>query len=571
MIKFHLHYKEASMFRIAPERVVVAALVVLLVTCASHVRAEYKATIVHDTTFSCLVNEADFLGSADAYNVKIDDFVLSGDGSTIAFQINHPSGNGLYLMNRDGSGIQLVNGVSGFPSESTSQTDLEINYNGSKLFFIAANDNEPDESVYCFNPLSGSCIHVVNLPNATEFKKYALNKEGDHLFFRHVADTAEGTEKGLYYMSLGASPSQIINWEDLPCQDTPDCGPWYNNLFFLGVSGNGQNVYFSWNIKDGSGASRTMYVTDLAGSFKKVVNRGFKYVWDIPDPRLLPLASENGAKALFIGDEETGGAPDEILVVDPTTQESTFIAQSGSLGWATLSADGTQARFWADYFHNTLVNLTNGEMRDTTSKRMSLVASGNVRRVTAITEDNKNFLIRRNVDDLDSLLLADLDPQTYTPAPRVLSITFSNHYLLNDGETEITIYARVQDSQGLTNIEAVYLESLMEGRAGIDFREENSSWSNALPVHSPTELHDDGLDGDETAGDGIFTGTSIRTDPSSGFYDKYLLPKVLGFRVVVEDKDGNFCLADANLWISNEPMKEPNSSIISILNLILSE
>ena len=99
----------------------------------------------------------------------------------------------------------------------------------------------------------------------------------------------------------------------------------------------------------------------------------------------------------------------------------------------------------------------------------------------------------------------------------------------------------------------------------------SASWSNALPVHSPTELHDDGLDGDQTAGDGIFTGASIRTDPGSGFYDKYLLPKKLGFRVVVEDKDGNFCLADANLWVSNEPMKEPKSSIISILNLILAE
>ncbi len=62
-------------------------------------------------------------------------------------------------------------------------------------------------------------------------------------------------------------------------------------------------------------------------------------------------------------------------------------------------------------------------------------------------------------------------------------------------------------------------------------------------------LYDDGTHGDEIAGDGIFTRDNLKTRASSGFYDKYTLPKEISIRIVAVDEDLNYCIADAPLMI----------------------
>ena len=53
-----------------------------------------------------------------------------------------------------------------------------------------------------------------------------------------------------------------------------------------------------------------------------------------------------------------------------------------------------------------------------------------------------------------------------------------------------------------------------------------------------------------TAGDGIYTNNTIRSNSGSNFYTRYTLPHYVGVRVVAKDVDDNYVIADTNISVS---------------------
>ena len=538
-----------------------------LVSDKALVSAEHVARIEYRSTLTKILDEADFLEGESAYYCGISDFVISADGSKIAFQVTFPSRQDLYVMNRDGSNTTLINGSTGWPDADGGGT-LEINQDGSRVFFIAFEET-PDDDIYYYDTTSGTCVYALNAAITSPRKKYAINSAGTRIFLRHQANS-DPTQKGLFYADAGGSATQILNYGQLPCEQTPDCGTWYNNLYFVGASGNGNRVIFTWDRKDGSGFSRAMWQSDIGGNFSQTPNESNKYVWDQGNPKLMRMVSDDAARALYIASD---GTTDEISIVNLNTNQKTLLVQCDDIDYATLSADGSRARFLGQYYRHTLYNQDTKTFRDTIPSYIPVLNSGNTIRVSDLTEDNRCFLARLHstADDLDKIVLVDMNPTDFSQAPNISKIQLSEPYLYHEGETEIRAYVHVSDAQGPLTVEWVKLLQLVEGRESIEYRRENPNWSNLGPLSFLTlYLHDDGTNGDQLAGDGIYTSPPISTRLStqSAFFQKYSLPKRIALRAVACDSDDNYTIADAALLITDRPL----SGITGIIqNLLLDD
>jgi hypothetical protein len=113
-----------------------------------------------------------------------------------------------------------------------------------------------------------------------------------------------------------------------------------------------------------------------------------------------------------------------------------------------------------------------------------------------------------------------------------------------DDSLPLKLFAKVSHSWGLGQIDWVKLHALMAGREYIDWKLSFPDWNNSEPIYYDPGLHDDGDFGDEVAGDGIFTNSTIRVRPDSGFYSYYDFPCYPGSRIVVRDLESNYAIAD---------------------------
>jgi hypothetical protein len=523
--------------------------------------ANSPSTIEYKATLTNVLNEEEILGDNSASAVGISYFVVSGDGSKTAFKISYGDYH-LYVMNPDGSGLTVVD--ASFPADVDSASDPELNQDGTRLFFYGSPGLTSDLDFYYYDIAAGTSHFAATFDLTSAKKPYAINDSGTRLFARHSGDRDPVTEqyqRGLFYADVGGSPVQVLDWTELPCNQS-DCGIWYNNLYFLGCSANGNTLLFKWDANGSSGDTEAMYHTDLSGSFVQAPSQTNRYVWDVGDPEVLSMVTADGSKALYIGKDS--GELEELSVVDLTTGQKTVIARSGSINYATISSDGAFARFLGDssYKEHTLVDLSTGKMRDTLSTYIPVIATGNTFRVTDLTSDNRYFFARIKEDDLDRMLRVDLSPDDFSITPDVTSVAFSSPMLINDGSTAITVYATVSDAQGLSTIEWVKMHSLVEGLEQTDYSQENPDWSNTEPLYYSSSLYDDGTHGDQVAGDGVYTVDDLKTRTSSGFFDKYSLPHDVGIRIVAKDADDNYLIADGVLTItdtlsSNDPPSPP--------------
>lgn len=209
-------------------------------------------------------------------------------------------------------------------------------------------------------------------------------------------------------------------------------------------------------------------------------------------------------------------------------------------------------------YYQTMIDLTTNTSRDTWSYHLP----SRWRSTSNITEDDRYYFYSLDFWPNDSEAVAgvyriDMKSTGDAKAPYVQLIEFSAPALLDQDGVTIAVQVKINDPQGIQNIDWVMLRPLVEGQ-------EDPPWPMgrgplAFPTDDPgsTYLYDDGTHGDAIAGDGIFSFDSIATrkgdrDGEGAFntwYQHYSLPAEVGIRIIVKDKDNNYTLADTVLTI----------------------
>jgi hypothetical protein len=203
-----------------------------------------------------------------------------------------------------------------------------------------------------------------------------------------------------------------------------------------------------------------------------------------------------------------------------------------------LSQDGRAARFYGrGYFMHTL--RSGGRMRDSFSEWIQ--SDGDAFRglfkATGLAADAppansipspRYFASSRAFGtDIIHAVIADRPHR----GPQVLQMYYDRWPLLIDDETALAVYALVHISgpDGLEAIEGVRMHSLVNGVEQKDWQLLNPAWHNTPPIHYQKELFDDGISGgDRTAGDGVYTNSTIKAHPDSGFTKSTAFPPIPG-------------------------------------------
>jgi hypothetical protein len=143
----------------------------------------------------------------------------------------------------------------------------------------------------------------------------------------------------------------------------------------------------------------------------------------------------------------------------------------------------------------------------------------------------------------------DTTPTSFGRAPRITGIKFSAPELFHDGATTISVAATVTDPQGAANIKRVSMATLVDGM-------ESPEWLLYDPLYFGwAHMVDDGNLGDEKAGDGVFTNNTIHTTINpSNFYTRHASPWQVGLRIIAEDMNGNYTIADTTFTVTDHPL-----------------
>jgi len=523
----------------------------------------YAATIEYRETLTQIVHEDDVSSWAPESNISFGKIATSADGSKIGFTVSsaYPNmGQHMYIMNGNGTGLTDI--TSGLPAEVDSASGLLLNSDGSRLFFLGAPGHTGYTDFYYCDTASSTCnTAILDLDLPGHRRTYSINSAGTRLFFRHNAGWDSETEKhyrGLYYADVGGTPVQVMDVEVLP-YESGSSFQWYSMLDFLGISSDGSRLLFQWDRKWAStGMYESMWYVDIGGSPTEMPNEQHDYVWDVGCKRshINNCISAGGNVALLV--YKDSGEPEKVYAVDLATGGKTLVGEADGIYNAVLSPQGTFALFSGGGNRHTRVNLGTDEARDTLSTHIS--GWSECLSITDITSDDRYyFLITRPETgigkyDYSRIHRIDMNPTDFNVTPNITDISFSAAALYHDESTTVTVYATVSDAQGLGSIEWVKMHTLVNGREFIDWRLEDSGWSNAEPLYycSQSLLYYDGTHGDETAGDGIYTCDQLKTCGDSGFYDKYTLPHDAGIRIVARDEDDNYCIADTVLTITDD-------------------
>ncbi len=209
-------------------------------------------------------------------------------------------------------------------------------------------------------------------------------------------------------------------------------------------------------------------------------------------------------------------------------------------------------------YYQTIIDLTTNTSRDTWSSHLP----NRYYSTSNITENDRYYFYSldhwpNNSEAVAGVYRIDMQSTGDAKAPYVQRIEFSAPALLDQDGVTIAVQVKINDPQGIQNIDWVILSPLVEGQ-------ENPAWPMpsgplAFPTgdSGSTYLYDDGTHGDAIAGDEIFSFDSIATrkgdrDGEGAFntwYQHYPLPAEAGIRIIVKDEDNNYTLADTVLTI----------------------
>lgn len=519
----------------------------------------FPAAIEYKETFTRILQEEDVGQWQPGSERSVKEITTNASGSRVAFivKLAFAADRHFYVMNGDGTGLTDI--TSSLPAEVSTIAirtgTLQMNDSGSRLFFEGDPGDTAGNDIYYCDVGTMTCgPAVLGLDNVSNKKVYDINRAGTRLFFRHDAGwdpMAQKHQQGLYYANVGRAPVQIIRWDQLP--HDPTCTEYaYNRLYFLGSSGNGKRLLFTWDQDYCGDHAWGMWSTGLGGNPVRVARETHDRVWDTGEFNLLNIITNDGKKVLY--QVEDKGNPEKLYLVDLPTKKKTLLAKTRAANGfdsLCLSAAGGYARFYAiPGYLNTRVDLATGAKRDTLSYLIPGYDPYHGDISTDLTANGRYYFHRSHVENVVHKI--DTAPRNFSVVPNIRRIWFDQPALLHDGTTTVTVYAKVSDAQGLDNIEWVKMRTLVEGVEYVDWKLFNPGWSNTEPLFYNPVLYDDGTHGDKTAGDGIFTNNTLKTRGDSGFYDHYTLPQDVGIRVVAKDVDSNYVIADTNLSVAHE-------------------
>jgi len=524
------------------------------------------ATILYKQTMTKILDETQFQGWPEGSETWARYFNLltcSQDGSRIAFRVETPTYPGLdvrtYAANADGSG--LIDLTGHFPSEIDplySARNYQLDDTGSRLFFRFPQGGS-DFNFYYFNlatldcnlavlPAGGETYAIHDLDGNRPFSLTTIGGELT-LYFRHRWGWWEPESRyiqGIYRAPLGGYATKLMDINEVPGDQN------MNLLGFQGSAANANQILFTWkDVNNPPGSA----LWKVAGP-TRVPDEMHDLVWGGVNTHTI---SADGGKALFIY-RDLPPTTSYLCLVNLTSGLKTIIAQTDELESyfvPTISPSGNYAFFSSPHNRRTRANLATGEQRDTLSTYFSPCTGEYL--VTDITADDRYYFIGGKCGaDPGQIHRIDMAPADFSQAPNITAINFDSNKLLHDGTTLATVMATVSDAQGLGTITQVRLQFLVDGLEGPE-------WLSDRPLYYDSWLYDDGTHGDQAAGDGIFTNNTIKTNPSSNFYTRYALPKQVGIRIVVQDEDYNYVMADTYLTVVNNL----NSPTIPSINLLL--
>ncbi len=534
---------------------------------AAQTMAGHQAPIIYKQTITPILVTSDIMGWPVGFendNWRYFGSVVAGaDGSKLLFSacVNNASECRPFLVNPDGTGLEDIEAI--FPSDLTSRWwgwgNLRLNDDGSRAY-IKAQLNDGKVYIAFYPHGVGDPLWAVDKSWwASSFDWFTLTEDGSKLFVGKW--DAGGDVRGLYSADFGLGLSQYVDLDILPCDGS--C----NNLNFakfLGNASGGGRAFFSWqSIYHGNvhpDNRSAMWFSNLDGSAQKLTTEDHAWVWD-GDWR--GVSNSGGTKALYHYIHAVDG-PYELDVVDVATGASTAITwTSNANGFqSSITRSGNRvvvrgSRGDFGYHYQTVFDVSHGTSRDTWSYHIPVVERG----FSNLTADDRYYYVTNDASLCKVDMRADLAGD-FSAAPIINAISFTAPYLWHDASAQIGVTVDVSDSQGLATVVGVRLVVLVEGI-------EEPEWSMPRePLAFPdgdsgsTILSDDGSNGDVIAGDGVFTFDAIATrkgDTTSfnTWYTHYSLPHDVGIRIIAEDADGNFTIADTTLWITSENSAPP--------------
>lgn len=505
--------------------------------------------VVH---MKCILSEnwvPDWIGR----DPTIQEIAGSGNGEKIAFTVEllDPWEKRLYAMNGDGTGLtDLTGSLPGAVDNALKVQRLQYDATGSRLFFVW---NWLSDIYYCEG--GGSHLVVDGITSADTNKPFAMDDSGQKLFFRDARwnEQQQKTLRGLYAVTVGGSPQLIVDIDELPCDDDPPPSSWYSRLKLLDCSRDGNILFFRWVTGISSLGKQTMFKLEAGGSPQKYPDEQHDQIWTSSYSLHNRITNTTGASVLYAYRDT--GQPWTLSVVS-SSGSHTIARTNDSNGFAFVSMNRNPyvwVRFYARFGFRHTLDAPFDFKRDTWSAHIpgSDPFSGEF-----LATDIKiiwpfwvsYFAATREGGETDRIYSVTITKQADPSwSFGIVDIYYDRKPLYVDDAMPLKLFAKVNHSGGLSEVDWVYLHALMDGREYIDWKLDHPDWNNSRPFYYDPGIHDDGDFGDEEAGDGIFTNNTIRVRPDSGFYSEYGFPCYPGSRVVMRDMESNYFIADT--WL----------------------
>ncbi len=524
----------------------------------------YQPAVEFQETFNNIITEQQVSDWSPGKDRTITELAMSGDGSRVTFKValtycqsTDPICWKLYVVNADGTNLVDIT------PDVSPITYLRMNQDGSRVFFRSPIIGISTDIYYC--DVAGRSCNIAVQEGLRDFDfrvPYSIDSTGDNLYFKHDDgwdEVSETHRRGLYTAGTGGFKSRVMDISELPCDS--ECGN-MNLLHFLGVSGSGNALLFVYN-HDYWGDDATS-LWSYSNGRPVQLDGSHTYVWSTQNIFGHMLSSDGSSALYTYQDKGTNGAAlnlvdMETLTIIPLAYTDDYFGTPVS-SMAALSPDGRYARYRGQGYL-TRVDRNDGSKRDllsyTTKMRHSLWSG----KVSNFSADNQRYFIL-NLDETSGAKLtrADINTSATGNAPAISNINFSASALLHADDSTIAISVNVNDPQGLSDIESVRIETLVEGLEEPEFYMGREPL--AFPTGDPggTLLYDDGTHGDTTAGDGIFSFDAIATRKGgydgpyayNTFYTQFSLPHNVGVRIVAKDKSQNYAIVDVPLTITDD-------------------
>jgi hypothetical protein len=544
MIRGKMIMKKGTIFFIAA--------VLLAFAIASSAYGAYLAPIEYRQTMTVIMRDTDVNDWLPTYARHFEEIVTSAGSTNIAFlvRLDGYKDRRLYLADYDGRNLTDLSSHLPPGININNVYNLRFSGDGSRLFFFG---NYGADVIYCdVLTVNHSCSTAFAGPIYGDGREpFSVDNHGTKLYFKHDTgwdDVAKKYRRGLFWASVGYSlPVELMNIDRLPgSQNT-------NLLRYLGSSEQG-TLLFTWlNTDSPAPAQTSMYKVGLDSGLSLMPDEKRQYVWDAQDLRNR-LIDFNGYSALYASG--TYGQPQELYLLYLWYGTKELILKTtdgnGFHGGPALSPTGSIALVKTIGYNQTRINLHGMSTRDTSSHWFGEAGCSGGELVSDITGTDRYYYLGSACGSGDpaKIFRVDMKPGGWAQAqaPHIAAITFNSRYLPFDDTATLTITAKVREAT-LTHkaVEWVKMISLVDGR-------EAPEWLIADPLTYDTALYDDGTHGDAEAGDGIYTNNAIRSNSSSNFYTRYMLPHYVGIRVVAKDVDDNYVMADTKITVSEDPL-----------------